>query len=267
MARRVRRGLLGTTALIAVMVAMRADQATAQYTSEAGLNDLVIMDPGVHERGLPGVELQHIQGQGHKIDIPPKVHVHRYYYSGDKVFQAPIIQGGPTVVVANHPKTNERMYVDVVLPAGAPRVKHTAHSIIYIYSDKRVEIKFRGFPFDPCVAVVKHHSGKGFGVAVRDAKEHCREHVSEKLASSTAINSMKEVCADGADFLGGIKTGAGKLASKGSDSVKTLSNLIPGVTYLKSLRDQGPQTQYEATVERAATKAARQETPFVRTNR
>ncbi len=39
-----------------------------------------------------------------KVDIAPTVHVHRYYYSGDKEIQGPIINGGPTVVVAITPK-------------------------------------------------------------------------------------------------------------------------------------------------------------------
>jgi hypothetical protein len=265
MAHRFVRPLTCVAAIAAALFCVRGPEAWSQVTNSPGINELVIMDPGVHERGLPSVELKYLPG-GQQIDIPPKVHVHRYYYSGDKIFQGPIIQGGPTVLVANHPKTGEQLYVDVVLPAGAPRIQHTAHSIIYIYSKRRVEIKFRHFPFDSSVAMVKHHSGKGIGVAVADKHEHVHEHVKEKLASSTLVNSIKETGSEGADFVGGVKTGIGKLATKGSDSIITLSNLIPGMTYIKSLREQGPQQQYEATVERAGTKAARKATPFVRTN-
>ncbi len=238
----------------------------AQETTEAGLNDLVILDPGKHERGLPAVVLEAIEG-GQQIDIPPKVHVHRYYYSGDKVFQGPILQGGPTMVVASHPKTGERMYINAVLPPGAPRIAYTKASITYVYTDRRVEIQFRGFPHDPCVAIVKHHSGKGMVRSVRDAHVNLREHVSETMRNSPLVNSVKETASGGADLVQGAKTAVGEIAVTGADSIKTLSSLIPGVTYLKSLSEQRPQQEYESVIERAATKAERQEIPFVRTNR
>jgi len=249
----------------AALVSMRAETAWSDETTAAGLNDLVILDPGAHERGLPAVELKYLEG-GQQIDIPPKVHVHRYYYSGDKIFQGPIIQGGPTVVVANHPKTGARLYIDAVLPAGAPRIEHTQNSINYIYNQQRVEIKFRHFPFDPGTAIVKHHSGKGIARSVGDAREHLREGVKEKLTKSQLVNSIKDVSAEGADIVVGVGTSIGQISSQGADTVKQLSNMIPGVTYLKSLGEQGPQKSYQSSVHRAELRNARQETPFVRTN-
>ncbi len=156
-----------------------------QVTTEAGLNDLVIMDPGKHERGLPAVLVTYMN-EHPEIEIPPTLHVHRYYYSGDKIFQGPIIQGGPTVVVASHPKTGQRMYIDVVLPAGTPRIQYTGNAITYIYNAtrRRVEIKFQHFPFRSGVAVVKHHSGKGLNVAIRDKRQQVGDHVKETMQNS-----------------------------------------------------------------------------------
>ena len=166
MARPVLGGIRRPVILLAALLCLCVAPAWAAETTEAGLNDLVILDPGTHERGLPAVEIKHVEG-GREIDIPPKVHVHRYYYSGDKEFQGPIINGGPTVVVANHPKTGERMYIDVVLPAGAPRIAYNKHGITYVYPDKRVAVTFQHFPFDPNKSIVKIHHGQGLGRGIR----------------------------------------------------------------------------------------------------
>ena len=88
----------------------------------SGLNELVVYDPGTHERGLPAVQLMPNNCGNLGVEIPPAVHVHRYYYNGDKEFQGPIIQGGPTIVVANHPDNPGcTLYIRVNLPSGAPR--------------------------------------------------------------------------------------------------------------------------------------------------
>ncbi|MEO9595189.1 hypothetical protein [Rhodopirellula bahusiensis] len=240
--------------------------ATAQETTAAGLHDLVIMDPGAHEYGLPAVNLRQLPG-GQKIDIPPTVHVHRYFYSGDKVYQAPIIQGGPTVVVASHPRTGARMYIDVVLPAGAPRIAYTQDSITYVYSDRRVEVKFRHFPFDPNLAIVKHHSGKGLPRYLGDTHEHVREHMRDGMANSQVVTSVKEVAAGGGELLSGVRASVGAVSARGVDTLKQLSSMVPGVVYLKSKADQQPQSAYESTIRHAELKRDHAEVPFVRTNR
>jgi hypothetical protein len=104
-----------------------------------GLHDLVVYDPGVHQQGLPSPQFKK-SGKGLTVEIPPAVHVHRYYYSGDKEIQGPLIRGGPTVVVANHPKTGERMYIDVMLPAGAPTIVYNKSGITYGPSHKKCPI-------------------------------------------------------------------------------------------------------------------------------
>ena len=242
--------------------------STAQEPVVAGLNELVIYDPGAHERGLPSPQLVETgNGAGLKVDIPPTVHVHRYYYSGDKEFQGPIINGGPTVVVANHPKTGERMYFDVVLPAGAPRIAHNKHSITYVYPDKRVAIEFRHFPLNTNRASVKIQSGQGLRRNIHEARENVSEHLKEGLANSPVIQSGKECSGEVSDFLNGVKVTIGDMSSKSADGLKSLSNMIPGVTYLKSQAEQEPQKDYANSIRQAGIKKAREETPFIRTNR
>ena len=228
-----------------------------------GLHDLVVYDPGVHERGLPSPEFV----AGEKVDIPPAVHVHRYYYSGDKEIQGPIINGGPTVVVATHPKTGKRMYIDIVLPAGAPRIAYNKHGITYVYPNKRVSVTFQHFPFDPDKAIVKIHNGQGIGRRLQDSREHVSEHVKEGLANSPMFQSSKEATGEASDLLHGVKVTVGDLSSKGADGLKSFTNMIPGVTYLKSRAEQEPEKDYASSIKAAANKKDRLETPFVKTNR
>lgn len=264
MARRVTNGISSLVLLVIAMSFPGSGAAWAQRTTDAGLNDLVILDPDAHDRGLPAVELSGIGGQ--EIDIPPTVHVHRYYYSGDKVYQGPILQGGPTIVVASHPKTGERMYIDVVLPAGAPRIAYTKHTISYIYNDRRVEVKFQHFPFDPCVAVVKHHHGKGFTQSLRDTRERVGDRVQERLSSSQVVHSATELGSEGGQFVSGVATSLREISAQGTDTLKTLSNMIPGVVYLKSKAEYKHQQAYERSVEHAQLKNEHHEINFVRTN-
>jgi hypothetical protein len=227
---------------------------------------LVVLDPGTHERGLPAVNLAPVDG-GMQIDIPPAVHVHRYYYSGDKEVQGPIISGGPTVVVANHPKTGERMYIDVVLPAGAPRIAYSKHAITYVYPNRRVAVNFQSFPLNPEKVVVRHLSGKGWGRSIQNAHEHVSEHVHESLSHAPVVQSVKECAGDTADMLSGAKVSAGNLTVGALDAVKSLTNLVPGVTYLHGLSEQKEERGYASSIRGAAIKKEREEPVFVPTNR
>lgn len=262
---RTPRGVL----ILALLLPIRGSvsPAFAQEPSAPGLHDLVVYDPGVHERGLPKAVFKPHGDYGFEIDIPPAVHVHRYYYSGDKEIQGPIINGGPTVVVANHPKTGNRMYIDVVLPSGAPRIAYNKHGITYVYPNQRVEVKFQSFPFDPNKAVIKNHHGKGWGRTVHDAHQHATQHVKEGLSSSPMVQSVKKATGDASDLLHGVKVSLGDLSTQGADGLKTLTNMVPGVTYLRSLAEERPNRQYQTQTD-SATERIRRETPaFVPTIR
>ena len=238
--------------------------AMAVEPTAHGLHDLVVLDPGAHERGLPAVKLEPDR-EGLEIDIPPTVHVHRYYYCGDKEIQGPIISGGPTVVVANHPKTGKRMYIDVVLPAGAPRIAYSKRCITYVYPDKRVEVTFRSLA--PYSAVVRQKSGRGIRRNVLDARHHVRDHVRESLDNSPMVQSVKETGGEASDFVHGFKVALGDLSTQSGDALRTIANMIPGVTYIKSLAEQEPQKDYESLIRQAGLKKQRVETPFLPTNR
>lgn len=113
--------------------------------------EIEILDPGVSSNGVPAVVINDDQ----TIDIPPVVMVHRYYYSGDRSFQGPMLPGGPSILVLNHPKNGERIYVQAQMMPGAPRVTYTKKGITYQYAKHAIMLEF-GLKGQP---KVKYRSG------------------------------------------------------------------------------------------------------------
>lgn len=104
--------------------------------------EIEILDPGQSATTIPEIVTALGEDGIHRVDIPPTVLVHRYYPSGDRNFQGPMLPGGPTVVSVNHPKTMEREYVLITMPPGAPRVFYSGKSIIYDYGPQTVTLAF-----------------------------------------------------------------------------------------------------------------------------
>lgn len=100
--------------------------------------EIEVLDPGVDSNGTPAV----ILNENGTVDIPPVVLVHRYYYSGDRSFQGPMLPGGPSILVLNHPKTGERTYVSVQMMPGAPRVTYTKKGIAFQYEKHAIMVEF-----------------------------------------------------------------------------------------------------------------------------
>lgn len=149
---------LTTWAAMIVAVAIPVSSSFAAKRPTANVPptlEIEVLDPGVDPVGNPAVLLQR-DGSGQiQVDIPPVILVHRYYYSGDRSFQAQILPGGPSIVVANHPKTGERVYVPVQMMPGAPRVTYTSHSIEYDFGEHAMTVHFHArHP-----ATVKYRSG------------------------------------------------------------------------------------------------------------
>lgn len=243
-----------------------ARPAHAVEPTAPGLSDLVVYDSGAHERGLPAVRFEPSE-HGLQVDIPPAVHVHRYYYSGDKEIQGPIIQGGPTIIVANHPKTGERMYIDAVLPAGAPRIAYDGNSITYVYTDKRVCIKFQHFPFNPCVAVVKHHGGQGIGRSVHDFHQKVTAHTQQHYTQSPLVQSCKDTTSSAGKLVHGAFIATGGATARVLDGLRANADRLPGAVPLKSATDQAAERAKSAEVRKAARQKVDEELEFVRTNR
>jgi len=104
--------------------------------------EIQVLDPNVDPLGNPAVLTRTDPTGRVVVDIPPVVLVHRYYYSGDRSFQGPLLPGGPTILVANHPKTGERTYLQVTMLPGAPRVTYSANAIVYDFGPQSMTLTF-----------------------------------------------------------------------------------------------------------------------------
>lgn len=207
--------------------------AVAVEPRVAGLTDLVIYDPGTHEQGLPDVTFEP-DGEGQEVDIAPIVHVHRNYYNGNQEYQGPIISGGPTVVVANHPRTGERMYLDVMLPAGAPIIEYDNSKITYVFADRRVVICFSGRN----KATIKHLSGRGAARIARERAATAKEKHKVAVQQSTLAGALKEAACDAKKMAVGAVGVVGQTATAVVQTGQKIVSVIPGVQALQSAADQ-----------------------------
>lgn len=185
--------------------------------------EIEVIDPGVDARGNPAVVLQDA-GVGMVVDIPPCVLVHRYYFTGQRSFRGPNLPGGPSIVVANHPKTGERTYVSAQLLPGSPMVHYTGRSIEYDYGDTGITIVFprSGDPH------VKVRSGRKLSDRVTDVLpvktiRNVRESVGE---STTSARRRLGLAAEGALL------SAGDVLQPITQPAEHLFRLIPGVVAL-----------------------------------
>jgi hypothetical protein len=112
--------------------------------------EIEILDPNADPLGNPAIELADDGSGQMTVEIPPIVIVHRYYYTGDRTFQGPRFSGGPAIVVINHPRDGERIYIPVQMLPGAPEVTYTHDSIEYDYGENAITICF-GFLGKPKV--------------------------------------------------------------------------------------------------------------------
>lgn len=250
-------------ALVTLLATALGPEVVAAEHLSPGLHDIVVYDPGAHEIGLPKVRFRP-DGQ---VDIPPAVHVHRFYYSGNKEIQGPLVAGGPTVVVANHPKTGERMYVEAMLPAGNPRIAYTKAAITYVYQDKRVAIRFHHFPFRTDRVTVHYHGGQGVGRAVEGHWSKIKQHTSQSWHDNAVVQSLKKTTSGVSDAVHGLAENAGKSTSGLLDKVGELSAIIPGFSNLQSQGQQRFERRNSTRIEGAAQTARRKEDIFVPTLR
>lgn len=175
-------------------------------------DELEILDPRVDPEGKPKALMLPSPDGTQQIEIPPTIIVHRYYYTGDRDFQGPMLKGGPTVLTVQNPATGEQAYVEVLLPPGAPRIHYRRDRIVYEYRTEFITVKF-GHPgplgmgklAKPTVAIT-HHSP-----AAKDAMKHLEQkHIStgewlERTgiphAASTVAKTGQQVVSSSADTI------------------------------------------------------------------
>ncbi|WP_152054371.1 hypothetical protein [Tautonia marina] len=208
--------------------------ATDPRAKDGGLNDLVIYLASDHPRGLPEVEFRQITTELDRlgIAIPPAVHVHRYYYNGNKQYQGPFVVGGPTVVVARHPNTNEQLYVELQLPSGYPEIAYDDETITYIYSDRRVQVRF--LKTHPEKFAVSYLPGRGAALRLHEAGRVRAEVREENRANSPLRRSIQSASTATRESLRGLASTTGDVVGQAVQTVGQVVSNAPGIPYLRS---------------------------------
>jgi hypothetical protein len=150
--------------------------------------EIEVLDPNVDPLGNPAV-LTKKTPHGLEVDIPPVVLVHRYYYTGDRSFQGPMLPGGPSILVMNHPGTGVRQYLEVQMLPGAPRVTYTRHAVTYDYGPQAITVYF-GLHCKPKVTYVE---GVPIGEHLRRTREEMHRNLDDLARRSGLTEASKQV--------------------------------------------------------------------------
>lgn len=254
--------------LSALLTLLLLGTALAEHpkTRVAGFDELVVYAPGTMDRDLPGIDLVLDPEQGWQADVQPTLHVHRNFYNGDKEFQGPLLQGGPTVVSACHPRTGRRLYAQVNLPSGAPIIVYDEDGITYVYRAQRVVLTFRGK--SGCEEVVATYKpGRGL---CRIKQEHEAELAKHHKTFSERF-PLKRTVHDAAKSVHTTVKGAAGTASGVASATVTrvkdgFSNL-PGIQQLQSVGKEADSNANLESLKQAAEQAQDETTEYVRTIR
>ena len=217
----------------------------------AGL-EIELLDPGVDPVGNPAVLTTPDANGQLLVDIPPTVLVHRYYYTGNRNFQGPMLPGGPAIVVVNHPKTQERCYIEMQMLPGAPRVYYTAHAIEYDYGKQGITLAF-GLCGNPKVTYrncqpLTRRLGNAAAKTRARTKDLCTRAGLAGL-NQKACNHAKTACDCAA---GAVKT-AGKTVLT---PVVQVVQILPGAKMLSSSVEQRAANARNSSVNAAANASA-----------
>jgi hypothetical protein len=196
-------------------------------------------------------------GKYREIDIPPVVLVHKFYYTGDRSFQAQMLPGGPSVIAVNHPKTGQRVYIPVQMLPGAPRVTYTCRAIDYDYGDHGIRVSF-GCCCDQ-QPVVEYRNGvcwsKQMATAAAGVQEKCKG-----LLDATGLPACGKKVADCTKDT--CETAVIRISDVGKAVVTPIiqvAKLLPGVNWLQSSPEERATRIRDAQVTGAAAAAARKD--------
>jgi hypothetical protein len=211
--------------------------------------EIEVLDPNVDPMGRATVQVKPVIGADGvaRVDIPPCVIVHKFYYTGDRSFQGPMLPGGPSILVVHHPGDGERLYLEVQMLPGAPRVIYTRHSIEYNYGLQSIILSFgaHGRP------KVSYRQGVSTATKVRVATAQVRqatarlvERTGAPAAARKVLDGTKNVAETGADHVHDI----GKAVVT---PVIKIVQIIPGVKMLTSSAEERVQHERDTLVQQA----------------
>ncbi len=173
--------------------------------------EIEVLDPRVDPMGNPAVLTSPTENGGLHVEIPPVVLVHRYYYTGDRSFQGPMLPGGPSIIVVHHPKTGAKVYLETQMLPGAPRVIYTANSIEYDYGFQSMTLKF-GHGGKPSIV---YRQGTSLWTRVKQNSEQRHEYRG-KILQRTGIPDVRDK----------ILSGAKNVAETSADRVRDLGRTV-----------------------------------------
>ncbi|HQX54017.1 MAG TPA: hypothetical protein PLY87_07275 [Planctomycetaceae bacterium] len=185
----------------------------------APIDEISIIDPGTNSTGKPEPLIN-----GSSVEIPPTVIVHKYYYSGDRDFRGPVFPGGPSIVVVQHPCTGEKLYLDVQMLPGSPRVVYRKHAIEYHFGRQLVQIHFFNplHPLHPCQPTVKYCQGSETIMKSELATTHKAKAVA--WIKRTGLPSACDSAAKGTHSL--VEGGADGIHKTGKIAVQPFKRLL-----------------------------------------
>jgi len=216
--------------------------------------EIEVLDPNVDPLGNPAV-IPSQDAAGHTIvDIPPVVLVHRYYYTGDRSFQGPMFPGGPSIVVINHPRTGERLYVEMQMLPGAPRVHYTSSSVEYDYGPQSIFLKFGHHGGKPSVV---YRQGLGIGERMRLASEARHDRI-DKWVERTGLPEAGGKIREGAgNALGATADGVRAVGKAAVAPVVRIIQATPIGSVLKSDPAKDAERERDTMTRRAEAEAKR----------
>jgi hypothetical protein len=213
--------------------------------------EIQVLDPNVDPMGRPAVKVNPTIGPDGlaRVDIPPCVLVLRYYYTGDRSFQGPMLPGGPSIIVVNHPADGARLYLEVQMPPGAPRVIYNRHYIEFNYGVQSVKLSF-GAHGRPKVSFRQGVSTmtkvKVARIEARQATARFIERTGAPEAARKVHQKAKSVASSTADRIHDV----GKAAVT---PVLQVVKLIPGINLLNSDSVEQAETERNTLVKQASS--------------
>lgn len=214
------------------------------------MDAIVVLDPGVDPRGEPRPILRESETAKNRliVEIPESVHIHRYFPTSPCEFQAQYFAGGPTIICARHPATNQQVYISLDLARGWPKVRYDEDEIEYRYPEESFTIHF-----EKCGDVSTSYSRCG------EVKLKCKQKAdkikqcSKDLCERLRINQFGEkLSKEGKDLTAGAQDRAGVFIGKSGELFITALNLVPGYQLLKSSAEDEATKYRDRAVERVS---------------
>ena len=248
------RFIVGCSVVLAIGISpvLAGEKACISRTSLT--NEILVLDPGVDPKGEPHPLLQK-DGDGLIVTVPPTVHIHRYFPSSSREFQAQYFAGGPTIVSVRHPYTSEQVNVQLDLPPGFPKVRYGEDEIQYKYPEETVTIHF---PKCGEVSTSRSHCGAGKTKAkecatkIKTATRDCGEKLGINEVGTKLGQEAKEKANGAVELTGGFVKKSGEL-------LVAALKLVPGSQLVQSKAEDQATKYRDRGVQRASRERDRAE--------